>query len=147
MKQPTLPGFNAAYSLYKTTGQYRLGHSWENGGRDLGLTPQLTLSCPNKGCGPCVKDPTSSLGGRKCCCHVFDEFGLCDPVEVECRPVTQPPPPTCNCPAGSTCCDRNDCCPSGAHCCFDGHGCCKDGSQCRSICLPFLGCKFFCSPI
>lgn len=60
-----IPGFNAEASLYQTRGHYRLKSEWISGAKELGVRAQITLSCPHKGCGRCVPDPTSSLGGAE----------------------------------------------------------------------------------
>lgn len=146
MNAMNMPGFTAAASLYRTSGHYRSAARTGGYGKP-GVLAQLTLSCPTKGCGPCLEDSTSSKGGRKCCCHPPCPDSA-DPVEVECvfPPPSPPPTPPTNCgthfcPPFSPCCDGRTCCPAGAHCCNDGHGCCRNDQSCRS----FLG-RRFCWP-
>ncbi len=145
-----MPGFLAEASLYKTRRHYR-GKASAAGDRTLGVLAQATLYCPSKGCGSCVPDPTSSRGGRKCCCFPTDDRELgCDPIIVECAPSTPPPPQptvdcgTYSCPSGFCCCGTGDCCApghaccvhscsSGSYCCSDGDGCCPNGWKCRSV--------------
>ena len=159
----SMPGFVAETSLYRSSVSYRSAGAWTDPYGEPAVLPQLVLSCPHKGCGACRPDPTSSRGGRKCCCHPpFDpEFG-CEPEIVECQYPPPPPPPpprvdcgTHTCPpfnkcCGDTCCEPGHpccasagrCCPAGAKCCGDGDGCCPVGWACRS----FFGWKF-CSPV
>jgi len=153
----SIPGFRAHASLYKMRTRYRLVAGVAEG---KGVLAQAVPVCPHKGCGPCVQDSTSLLGGRRCCCHPpFDPEIGCDPDIVECVPDQQPPPPppvdcgTHLCPSGFCCCGLGDCCPpghpccvhscpAGAYCCSDGDGCCPSGWKCRS----YFGVNF-CSPI
>jgi hypothetical protein len=82
MNTINMPGFAAEASLYKTRGHYRLKASWADGAGEPGVfAQQIELECPAKGCGRCIPDPTSSKGGRKCCCFP----ARC--IAVECEPT------------------------------------------------------------
>src|SRR4029079_10844383 len=102
-----LPGFTAESSIYPSLRTYRSARPWTDPATGQ-VVPQA-LSCPNKGCGPCKPDPTSSKGGMKCCCvPAPDSPGGCAPRFVECRPgptPPPPPPPDCGCGPFKDCCD------------------------------------------
>jgi hypothetical protein len=135
----SMPGFAAEASLGRGVGHYRVraGSAAEAGGPRV--FAQLTLWCPAKGCGPCVRDPESSKGGRKCCCHPGGEC----PTEVECQwpPPPPPPPPRQDC-GTHTCATYEECCANG--CCPPGSKCCHD----KGLCTPCVDTPFgrYCWP-
>jgi hypothetical protein len=136
-----MPGFTAEASLYRTNWHYQ--HTAVLGAENGLVSPAVV-----KGTHCVVHDPRCPSGFSKLRCTSYDpdscrETGIC----CTRRPPPPPPPP---CPSGQErCTDRGvrGCCPAGTYCCNDDHGCCPDGWACRSICIPFLGCKHFCSPI